>query len=102
MRASSTTWAPGKAASTRARPSRSGSSAKDRPWAGFSIPCLALQERELVLHVLPLVGVLGSGLAVGDDGPDLDEVGVQRRECLLLVGQVFLGADRINRAFGYS
>src|SRR5882672_9697107 len=89
-----------KAASSLARPSRSWSSAKDRPWASFSIPCLALQERELVLHVLPLVGVLGSGLGVGDDGPDLGELGVQRGEFLLLLGQVFLGKDRIHRAFG--
>src|SRR6266513_705174 len=47
------------AASSLTRPSRSYSSAKDRSWASFSIPRLALQERELVLDVLPLVGVLG-------------------------------------------
>src|SRR5260221_12896745 len=89
-----------KAASSLARPSRSWSSAKDRPWASFSIPCLALQERELVLHVLPLVGVGRGRLLIGDDGPDLGELGVQRGEFLLLPGQVFLGKVHFHRAFG--
>src|SRR5439155_7895334 len=89
-----------KAASSLARPSRSWSSAKDRPWASFSIPRLALQELQLVLHVLPLVGVLGSRFSIGDDGPDLGELGVQGGEVLLLLGQVFLGNDRVHRAFG--
>src|SRR6266705_1558030 len=88
------------AASSLARPSRSWSSAKDRPWASFSIPRLALQELQLVLHVLPLVGVLGSGFGVGDHGPDLRELGVERGEFLLLLGHVFLGHDRVHRTLG--
>src|SRR6266513_1743514 len=88
------------AASSLTRPSRSYSSAKDRSWASFSIPRLALQERELVLDGLPLVGVLGSGFGVGDHRPDLGELGVQRSEFLLLLGQVFLGHDRVDRALG--
>src|SRR6266446_2202502 len=89
-----------KAASSLARPSRSWSSAKDRPWASFSIPCLALQERELVLHVLPLVGVGRARLGIGDDGPDLGELGVERGVFLLLLGQVFFGNDRVHRTLG--
>src|SRR5437660_3975840 len=89
-----------KAVSSLARPSRSWSSAKDRPWASFSIPRLALQELQLVLHVLPLVCVLGPGFGIGDDGPDLGELGVQGGEFLLLLGQVFLGYDCVHRAFG--
>src|SRR6266568_1002447 len=88
------------AASSLARPSRSWSSAKDRPWASFSIPRLALQERELVLHVLPPVGVLGSGFGVRDHGPDLGELGVQCGEFLLLLGHVFLGRDRVHGTLG--
>src|SRR5712692_7035112 len=86
---------PRNAASSLARPWRSWSSAKDRPWASFSIPCLALQMLELVLHVLPLVGVPGRGLHVGDDRPDPGELGVQRGKLLLLLGQ-----DRVHRALG--
>src|SRR3989441_10999578 len=91
---------PRNAVSSLARPSRSWISAKDRPWASFSIPCLALQMLALVLHVLPLVGVPGRGLQVGDDRPDSGELGVQRGELLLLLGHVFLGQDRVHRALG--
>src|SRR6266700_6577523 len=118
---------PRNAASSRARPSRSWISAKDRPWASFSIgrhslgsgspaSCetlrwipafagmtgspLALKVLQLVLHVLPLVGVPGRGLHVGDDRPDSGELGVQRGELLLLLGHVFLGQDRVHRALG--
>src|SRR6266849_4180188 len=91
---------PRNAASSLARPWRSWSSAKDRPWASFSIPCLALQMLELVLHVLPLVGVPGCGLHVGDDGPDPGKLGVQHGELLVLLGHVFLGQNRVHRALG--
>jgi len=59
--------------------------------ASFSIPRLALQELQLVLHVLPLVGVGRARLGIGDNRPDPGELGVQGSEFLLLFGQVFLG-----------
>src|SRR6266851_4440071 len=88
------------AASSLARPSRSWSSAKDRPWASFSIPRLALQKLELVLHVLPLVGVGRARLGIGDHGPDLRQLCIEGGEFLLFLGQIFFGNDRVDRAFG--
>src|SRR5574343_386122 len=58
------------------------------------------QLGELVLAVLPLVGIGKGGLALGDAGPLLGQIGVDLDVGLLVAGYVFLGKDGIDRALG--
>src|SRR5487761_2122386 len=58
----------------------------------------ALQVLELVGNVLPLVRILRRRLALDDRFPELGEVGVERRELPLLVRNIVLGEDRLDRA----
>src|SRR5258705_126179 len=90
-----------KAASSRTSPSRRYRSANDSPWASFSTGrrCLPLYVLQLVLHVLPPIGVLGSRLLVGDHRPALGQLGIQRSELFLIFRQIFLGNYGIHGAF---
>src|SRR5437867_13453095 len=54
---------------------------------------------ELVLLVGPLVGVRQRCFSLGDARPLLRQLGVERDEVLLFRGHVFLGNDRVHRAF---
>src|SRR5487761_2248408 len=58
----------------------------------------ALQVLELVGNVLPLVRILRRRLALDDRFPELGEVGVERGELPLLVRNIVLGEDRLDRA----
>src|SRR4051812_8385857 len=55
---------------------------------------------QLAGPVFPLFGVGQRRLALRDAGPVLREFGVQRDHVLLVAGHVFLGHDRVDRAFG--
>src|SRR6185503_14052943 len=61
-----------------------------------------LDEVLLFLHVLPVVGIRGRGLALDDRFPDLRELRVQRDEFLLRGRHVVLREDRFDRAFGHA
>src|SRR5436190_17002324 len=63
---------------------------------------LALQVLELVLDVLPVVGVRGRGLRLREHGPALRELGVELQELFLTGRHVVLGADRLDRALGLA
>src|SRR5687767_7571437 len=54
---------------------------------------------ELVGDAHPCVGVRRRGLALDDRLPQLGELGVERRERLLIRRHVVLGEDRLDRAF---
>src|SRR5690348_6609287 len=85
----------------RAAPSR-----RRAPWGAASAAsvgghsCAFVELRQLVLHVLPLVGVGRRGLALDDRLPRLRELGVQRLERLLIVRHVVFGKDRLDGTFG--
>src|SRR3990167_11277304 len=59
---------------------------------------LLLQFRQLAGAVFPVVGIGQRGLALGDAGPHLRELRVQRDHVLLVAGHVFLRHDRVDRA----
>src|SRR5579863_6970778 len=61
---------------------------------------LAFEQIELFLHILPLVGFRQRGLRLRDARPVFREFGVEWREVLLVAWDVFLGVDRVHRAFG--
>src|SRR5881397_1030391 len=56
----------------------------------------ASQLGQLVLAVLPLVGVRRRRLALGDARPLLGQLGVELDEVLLIAGHVFLGEDGVT------
>ena len=60
----------------------------------------AIKQLELVRPVVPLVCIDRRLLAFADDGPDLGQFGIERREGDLRVGNVVLGVDCLGWTFG--
>src|SRR5689334_3866058 len=60
----------------------------------------ALEQGQLDLDGLPLVGVGRRRLALDDGFPRLRKLGIERLELLLIIGDIVLGVDRLDRAFG--
>src|SRR5437879_11661592 len=62
----------------------------------------ALQQAELAGLAFPLLGVGRRVLLLRDHRPLLGELGIQLLEVLLTRGQLLLGEDRLDRAFGLA
>ena len=60
----------------------------------------ALEELQLALDAVVLVGVVRVGLAARNGGPFAGELGVERDEFLLILRDVLFGEDGCFRAFG--
>ena len=61
----------------------------------------ALEELQLALDAVVLVGVVRVGLAARNGGPFAGELGVERDEFLLILRDVLFGEDGSFRAFGF-
>src|SRR4051812_31865406 len=58
------------------------------------------QFAELAGLVLPVIGIGLGCLALGDAGPALRQLGIERDHVLLVARHVFLRHDRVDRALG--
>src|ERR1700712_1405899 len=61
---------------------------------------LVLQVLQLVGDVLELFGFRQGGLGLGDGRPLARQIDIELDELLLVGRDIFLGVDRIDRAFG--
>jgi hypothetical protein len=63
---------------------------------------LSFQVLQFIFDISPFFRVFRSRLHLGDNRPDLTELGIQLEEMLLILGQLILGIYGVHRALGFA